>query len=54
MKDLNNLIDIALSNGMKDKEIDFIESIYPSEIRGKAGELAASQLIEIAKIKKII
>ena len=51
MSHLVKLIDIALSNGMKDEEKEFIEGIYPSEIRGKAGELSAKQLNEIATIR---
>ena len=47
MNHLNKLIEIALDKGMKDEEIEFIEDIFPSELRGKSGETAAKALIEI-------
>lgn len=53
MKHLNELIEVALNNGMKDEEKDFINNIYPEEIRGKAGKIAAEQLIELAKSLKV-
>lgn len=49
MDDLNRLIEKALQDGMKDEEKAFIESIYPSKIRGKAGKLAAKALLDIEK-----
>jgi hypothetical protein len=53
MKHLNKLIETALVDGMKDEEKQFIENIYPSKLRGKAGETAAKYLIELSKILKI-
>jgi hypothetical protein len=53
MNHLNKLIDLALNNGMKDSSKEFIEEIYPKKIRGKAGMIAAKQLIELADILKI-
>ena len=50
---LNKLIENALVDGMKDEEKQFIENIYPSKLRGKAGETAAKYLIELSKILKI-
>jgi hypothetical protein len=49
MKHLMQLIEKALQDGMKDEEKAFIEQIYPSKIRGKAGELAAKALLDIEK-----
>ncbi len=49
MKELIKMIDIALANGMRELVKEFIEKIYPSNIRGKAGELAAEALINIRK-----
>jgi len=49
MKELNKMIDIALTDGMRQEETEFIEKIYPEKIRGKAGELAAKSLLDIAK-----
>ena len=53
MKDMIKLFDIALSDGMKDLEKEFIEEIYPSKLRGKAGETAAKQILELANRLKI-
>lgn len=47
MKHLLNLIDIALSKGMQGAEIEFMEWVFPSELRGKAGQKAAEALMEI-------
>lgn len=44
MSHLNKLIEIALSDGMKDEEKEFINDIYPNNIRGKAGQLSADAL----------
>lgn len=44
MKHLIKLIGVALRDGMKDQEIEFMESIFPSELRGRAGEAAAKVL----------
>ena len=49
-KDMNhliNLIDTALGDGMREPEIEFMETVFPSELRGKAGEKAAEALLEI-------
>lgn len=53
MQHLNKLIEVALNDGMKDEEKAFINSIYPEEIRGKAGKIAGEQLIELAKTLKL-
>ena len=53
MKDMIKLFDIALSDGMKDLEKEFIEEIYPTDLRGKAGETAAKQILELANRLKI-
>ena len=50
MKELNKMIDIALDKGMGDKEKEFIENIYPTHLRGKAGKTAAECLKSIANI----
>ena len=47
MEHLIKLIDVALRDGMKQQEIDFMESIFPSDLRGNAGKLAAKALMEI-------
>ena len=55
-KDIKNMIklfDIALSDGMKDLEKEFIEEIYPTDLRGKAGKTAAKQILELANRLKI-
>jgi hypothetical protein len=49
IKHLNKLIDIALQDGMRDEEKDFIEQICPTKLRGKAGEKTAKVLKEIQK-----
>lgn len=49
MKHLIKLIDVALNKGMQDAEIEFIENVFPSELRGKAGENSAKVLMKIAK-----
>jgi hypothetical protein len=51
---LNELIDIALRDGMKDEEIEFINGIYPENIRGKSGKITAQFLTDIAKSKKLL
>lgn len=48
MNELNKMIEIALTKGMKDESKEFIEKIYPEKIRGKAGEKTAYHLKEIA------
>lgn len=53
MQHLIKLIDVALSEGIKEESKEFIENIYPSRLRGKAGKTAAKQLIELADILKI-
>lgn len=47
MEHLIKLIDVALRDGMRPQEIDFMESIFPSDLRGNAGKLAAKALMEI-------
>jgi len=53
MEHMIKLFDIALNDGMRDLEKEFIEDIYPSDIRGKAGEIAAKQILELADRLKI-
>jgi hypothetical protein len=48
MEHLIKLIEVALSKGMQDIEIEFMEKIFPSELRGVAGKKAAEVLINIA------
>lgn len=45
---LIKLIEIALSDGMKDEEKGFIEGIFPSNLRGKSGKKAAACIKEIS------
>lgn len=47
MKHLIKLIDVALRDGMQQRERDFIETVFPDELRGKAGKLAAEALMSI-------
>ena len=47
MDHLISLIDKALSDGMQDREKEFINYIYPEKLRGKAGETAAKYLNEL-------
>ena len=47
MKHLVKLIDAALNRGMQDAEIEFIEKVFPQELRGKAGKKAAEVLMEL-------
>jgi len=47
MKHLVELIEVALHKGMRDPEIEFIERVFPSELRGQAGLKAAEALEEI-------
>jgi hypothetical protein len=49
MQHMNKLIEIAIRDGMKDEEKEFIESIYPTELRGKAGKTAAKYLKQLLK-----
>lgn len=49
IQEMNKLIEIAASDGMKDEEKQFIENIFPSKLRGKSGETAAKALKEIKK-----
>ena len=49
MDHLNSLIDVALRDGMGQREIDFMERIFPKELRGKAGQMAAKALLSIAE-----
>lgn len=53
MKHLISLIEDALVYGMGEPEIEFIEKVFPSELRGKAGKNSAEALQEIQEeIKK--
>jgi hypothetical protein len=47
MKHLIKLIEVALRDGMKQREIDFMERIFPEALRGKAGQTAAKALMTI-------
>ncbi len=47
MKQLVRMIDTALSKGMQQQEIEFMETVFPSELRGKAGQKSAEVLMEI-------
>ena len=47
MKHLIQLIEIAINCGMREKEKEFIEDIFPEKLRGVAGEQAATALKEI-------
>jgi|GEM_PF-1088482 len=49
MKHLIRLIDTALSKGMRSSEVEFMERILPSELRGKAGRAAAEALKNIGE-----
>jgi len=49
MKHLIKLIDVAIAQGMQQAEIEFMEGIFPSNLRGKAGKMAASVLKSIVK-----
>lgn len=48
IKHMNQLIEKALQNGMKDEEKEFIEDIFPKKLRGNAGKTAYKALIEIS------
>lgn len=47
MEHLISLIEIALRDGMKQREIDFMEGVFPSNLRGNAGKMSAKALMEI-------
>ena len=49
MKHLNELIEKALQDGMKDEEKEFIEEIFPEKYRGNSGKIAAMTLTAIRK-----
>ena len=53
MEHMIKLFDIALNDGMRDLEKEFIEGIYPGKLRGKAGETAAKQILELADRLKV-
>jgi hypothetical protein len=44
MKELNSMIGKALVNGMQQREIEFMEGIFPAELRGISGITAANTL----------
>lgn len=44
MNELVRMIEKALVNGMKQQEIEFMETIFPTELRGKSGITAANTL----------
>lgn len=44
---LNKLLEIALADGMKEDEKEFIEGIYPNDLRGRAGKTAAKYLKQL-------
>ena len=47
IKEMNKMIETAVINGMKDEEKQFIEEIFPEELRGKSGKTAAQTLKNI-------
>jgi len=47
MTHLISLIEVALRDGMKQQEIDFMEGVFPSDLRGNAGKMSAKTLMEI-------
>lgn len=47
MKDLLRLIPIAIEEGMKQPEIDFMEQVLPTKFRGQSGKFAAEALMKI-------
>jgi hypothetical protein len=47
MEHLISLIEVALRDGMKQREIDFMEGVFPQNLRGNAGKMAARALMEI-------
>jgi hypothetical protein len=49
MPHLIQLIPIALKKGMQQAELEFMEAIFPSELRGKAGQKAAEVLMKISQ-----
>jgi len=49
MKDLLDMVDYAIQHGMQKREVDFMERVFPAELRGKAGETAAAALLSINK-----
>src|SRR4030043_260079 len=48
MAHMLQLIEIALRDGMGEREKEFIEGIFPGSLRGVAGKTAADSLIEIS------
>lgn len=53
MKHLVKLIDTALAKGMQQAEVNFMQRVFPSELRGKAGETAARVLMGIKEEVKL-
>ena len=48
MAHMLQLIEVALKDGMGEREKEFIEGIFPGSLRGTAGKTAADALIEIS------
>ena len=49
MKHLVELIEVALAEGMREPEKEFMERIFPTNLRGKAGEASAKALLQISE-----
>ena len=51
-EDLADTIQCAINDGITSKAVAFMEGIFPTELRGKSGLLAANTIREIAEEKK--
>ncbi len=47
MKEMIKMVEKALQDGMQDAEIEFMEQVFPSELRGRAGQKSAEALMSI-------
>ena len=47
MIDLLQQIPISIQNGLKEKEIEFMEGIFPTHLRGSSGKITAEKLLEL-------
>jgi len=50
IKEMCELVDFASENELDKNVVDFMESIFPTSLRGKSGEMTAQILKELAKL----
>lgn len=54
MKELTDMIEHALVNGMQPAEMEFMEEVFPTQLRGVSGKRAADTLLRIKEEMRVV